>query len=145
MVSCRSCSFPVRRNAAVLGFLIAGLLVSCASSASITWELNACRRRRAFSSHLKSPVEISLPQFANELSHLIFSITSWFRDIPSTMVRRLATLRARCNFPLEVTRGTLSCRPERIPKRVSRRPSDPLLLPSHCDFTAIRHCDHYRW
>ena len=58
MVSCRSCSFPVRRNAAVLGFLIAGLLVSCASSASITWELNACRRRPAFSSHLLSTIEI---------------------------------------------------------------------------------------
>jgi hypothetical protein len=37
---------------AVLGFFIAGLLVSCASSASIPWELNASRQRPAFSSHL---------------------------------------------------------------------------------------------
>jgi hypothetical protein len=37
----------------VLGFFIAGLLIlSCALSASITWELNASRWRPAFSSHL---------------------------------------------------------------------------------------------
>src|SRR6266568_3590471 len=35
----------------------AGLLISCASSASITWELNASRRRPAFSSHLLSQIE----------------------------------------------------------------------------------------
>src|SRR6516225_7575400 len=57
MVSCPSCSCLIRRNAVVLGFFMAGLLVSCASSASITWELNASRRRPAFSSHLKSTIE----------------------------------------------------------------------------------------
>jgi hypothetical protein len=36
---------------------MAGLLVSCASSASITWELNASRRRPAFSSHLLATVD----------------------------------------------------------------------------------------
>jgi len=36
----------------VVSFFIAGLLVSRASSASITWELNASRWRPAFSSHL---------------------------------------------------------------------------------------------
>ena len=48
-------------NAEVLGFLIAGLLVSCASSASITWELNASRRRPAFSSHLLAPFDSKSP------------------------------------------------------------------------------------
>jgi hypothetical protein len=36
----------------VLVFFIAGLLISSASSASITWELTASRRRPDFSSHL---------------------------------------------------------------------------------------------
>jgi hypothetical protein len=40
-----------------VSFFIAGLLVSRASSASITWELNASRWRPAFSSHLISIVE----------------------------------------------------------------------------------------
>ena len=44
-----------------------------------------------------------------------FSITSWLRRIPSKMLRRFRTLRARGYFPLEVARGTLSCRPERVP------------------------------
>jgi hypothetical protein len=43
----------------VVSFFIAGLLVSRAISASITWELNASRWRPAFSSHLLSPTEIS--------------------------------------------------------------------------------------
>ena len=42
----------------MLRFLIAGLLVSCAPSASITWELNASRRRPASSSHLFSLVDL---------------------------------------------------------------------------------------
>jgi hypothetical protein len=41
----------------VVSFFIAGLLVSRASSASITWELIASRWRPAFSSHLLSPAE----------------------------------------------------------------------------------------
>jgi hypothetical protein len=41
----------------VVSFFIAGLLVFRASSASITWELNASRWKPAFSSHLLSPVE----------------------------------------------------------------------------------------
>src|ERR1017187_6353722 len=57
MVSYPSCSFPLQRTVFVLAFFIAGLLVSCASSASITWELIASRRRPAFSSHLLASTE----------------------------------------------------------------------------------------
>jgi hypothetical protein len=38
----------------VLTFFVAGLLISCASSTSITWERIASRPRPAFSSHLIS-------------------------------------------------------------------------------------------
>jgi hypothetical protein len=41
----------------VLGFFITGLLISSASSASITWELKASRRRPDFSSHLFSTID----------------------------------------------------------------------------------------
>jgi hypothetical protein len=41
----------------VLGFLIAGFLISCTASASMTWEINASRRTPAFSSHLFSAVD----------------------------------------------------------------------------------------
>jgi len=49
--------FPILRAAAVLTFFIAGLLISCASSASITWERIASRRRPAFSSHLLTTIK----------------------------------------------------------------------------------------
>src|SRR5580704_10908300 len=49
MVGLPILQFPRQRPAFVLGFFIAGLLISCASSASITWELSASRRRPAFS------------------------------------------------------------------------------------------------
>src|SRR5277367_3584576 len=58
---CRSCLLSVSCIIVVVSFFIAGLLVSRASSASITWELNASRSRPAFSSHLLSPTATQLP------------------------------------------------------------------------------------
>ena len=55
-----SCLLSASCIIVVASFFIAGLLVSRASSASITWELNASRWRPAFSSHLISPSELSV-------------------------------------------------------------------------------------
>jgi hypothetical protein len=70
----------------------AGLLISCASSASITWELNASRRRPAFSSHLRASIDNqSLLQLRMIRHHSLFRAISGC--LPNFMNRTNGELR----------------------------------------------------